>query len=384
MSRPSKTGRRRQLLFLLAPLALLLVLLAALEVAARWIVSRRPRPIVYSGVEHPPYFNAPGITGAPPIVGFPITYRINRSGLRGPEVAKSKTERRRILVLGDSVVYGLAVHDHETFPAQLERQLNEGQERGWEVLNGGVSGYDAQDYAGFLRLKGLELEPDIVLLGLYRNDHVNARTLGASPAAPASPRPPQRLRNFMLRSELIKGGMELLRRSRRSKFRFTLGRTLDEAGENRVRSYFKTDAATADAVIRFVNDYRYDPSVVESVLPWLLDQKGWENVAKPLKEIKGLCRSRGIKLLVLIFPVQFEVFPGYRWPEPDRTVERILNSSGISFVNLKPLMTLTGRGDEFYLERGDLGHPSAEAYELAAAAARRKLADLGWTREPKR
>src|SRR5207344_2701442 len=90
-------------------------------------------------------------------------------GLRGPEVTAKRPGELRILALGDSFTYGYGVQDAETYPAVLEALL---RERGHDVsvLNAGVPGYSTdQSYAYFLGA-GLDLEPDVVIVGIHCSD----------------------------------------------------------------------------------------------------------------------------------------------------------------------------------------------------------------------
>ena len=102
-------------------------------------------------------------------VAFELT--TNSIGLRSPEVSPEK-DCYRILVLGDSCTFGLGVDNKDTYPACLERLLNagHGQERRFEVINAGVAGYTAWQCARYLEVRGLKLDPDLVITCLGNND----------------------------------------------------------------------------------------------------------------------------------------------------------------------------------------------------------------------
>jgi len=102
---------------------------------------------------------------------FQVSVRTNALGLRGAALQPAKPAGSlRILVLGDSFAFGFGVEDYETFPARLEVLLNQRLERPIEVLNAGVPGWNAAHYLLFLRERGLELDPDLVLVALMEND----------------------------------------------------------------------------------------------------------------------------------------------------------------------------------------------------------------------
>jgi len=97
----------------------------------------------------------------------------NSNGLRSPEASRDGG-RYRILVLGDSCTFGLGVGNDETYPARLERLLNDRVpgERRFEVFNAGVPGYAAWQGARYLAARGMKLEPNLVIACFGNNDIV--------------------------------------------------------------------------------------------------------------------------------------------------------------------------------------------------------------------
>jgi lysophospholipase L1-like esterase len=94
---------------------------------------------------------------------------INNFGLRGGPV--DLTGKHVILCLGDSVTYGYGVNDEHTYPAELQKALDQKYPGRFAVLNGGVDGYPIP----FIRQKFLYLwdqgiHPDMVLVGYSFNE----------------------------------------------------------------------------------------------------------------------------------------------------------------------------------------------------------------------
>ncbi|MBI5630488.1 MAG: SGNH/GDSL hydrolase family protein [Elusimicrobia bacterium] len=356
-------------------------LLAALEIGARWKVGRIPRETVPSGREVPPYFNNPGVVTSPRALALHIEYRINSLGLRGPEIPLRKPAgRRRVLLLGDSVVFGALVPEAETLSARLEAFLRRGGDASWEVLNGGARGYDIWDYEAFLRLKGLALEPDIVAVGLFMNDHVGRKEYQTHADKKSSPRRPlfSWLRDVAFKSELARACNYFIQRHQRPKRPlFSVPKPLTQADRAALAAYFPADPSTARAAERYLEEYRYDPGLLKDALPWMLDAQAWEKIRAPLSRMKALCARRGIRLLVIVFPTQYEVFPGYGWPQPHRRIARIVGELHLPMLDLKPVFA-DGGGDELYEMRYDYDHPNGRAYELAARALEKYLEKLGW------
>lgn len=103
-----------------------------------------------------------------------MVIRTNSYGMRGPEPAAEKDSTLvRVAILGDSVTFGVGVDGEVTYPAFLERLLNESSPEGpihYEVLNFGVSGYSTRDEAVVFRRKALDFDPDVVVIGYVPND----------------------------------------------------------------------------------------------------------------------------------------------------------------------------------------------------------------------
>ncbi len=103
-------------------------------------------------------------------------FQINRAGMRDDEYSPNKPDDTyRIVVLGDSVGYGLTVAQDQAFPQQLERLLNAEaaggtSQRRYEVLNLGVSGYNIEQIVERGRVLGVPYEPDLIIYAYSLND----------------------------------------------------------------------------------------------------------------------------------------------------------------------------------------------------------------------
>jgi lysophospholipase L1-like esterase len=97
---------------------------------------------------------------------------VSSQGLRDHEVAiPAPPNTSRILVLGDSVTFGLGVHAEETFCERLEAMLSGNTaERRYEVINAGVIGYNTIQERAKLEQVGPRVEPDVVILMFVVND----------------------------------------------------------------------------------------------------------------------------------------------------------------------------------------------------------------------
>lgn len=107
------------------------------------------------------------------LMGVEVT--TNSDGLRDRSVSRQSSPGVfRIAVIGDSITFGWGVPQEQTYPQQLEAELNRlrplGPERTFEVLNFGVGNYNIADAAAMLEHKALSYRPDLVIYGAFIND----------------------------------------------------------------------------------------------------------------------------------------------------------------------------------------------------------------------
>ncbi len=97
---------------------------------------------------------------------------INADGLRDREHAKAKAPGEvRIMMLGDSTMFGWGVKQDETIAKHVEQFLNsQAPDTFVEVINTGVGNYNtAMEVAYFLE-RGVAFKPDVVVLNYFIND----------------------------------------------------------------------------------------------------------------------------------------------------------------------------------------------------------------------
>lgn len=98
-----------------------------------------------------------------------VTYATNSDGLRSDREypVERIPGRRRVLLLGDSFVFGWGLPVDQTMTAQLESISDPS---GWEFLNFGVPAFNTENEVSFLIERGLKYRPDIVVLVYHPND----------------------------------------------------------------------------------------------------------------------------------------------------------------------------------------------------------------------
>ena len=97
--------------------------------------------------------------------------RINSLGMRDEEFPRQKPAGEfRILLLGDSLTFGIDVEQDEIFARRVATSLRGKSQGTIRVMNGAVQGYDTSNERDWLRTFGFDLAPDLVVVMFYPND----------------------------------------------------------------------------------------------------------------------------------------------------------------------------------------------------------------------
>lgn len=268
---------------------------------------------------------------------LPYHIRINSEGFRGEEVDLSiRPAGRRILCVGDSYTFGHHVDDAEAFPARLERILD-GEGRDDQVINAGANGFTIVDELEYLRLKGMNLRPDLVILSFSQNDIMDL----------TRPRPM----------------IDVMREHAELKGRFLLGPALKFLQHTALFNGMQRLAASLR-----VRQRRGAPAGAGADLDAL-----WSRYRRHLAQVAQLVGEHGARLLLVVWP-SAEQAAGAADLEPQRRLARDCSELGLDMLDLTPtLRSAINRGEHPYLVPLD-GHPSAEGHALAAEAIARRLA----------
>lgn len=103
-------------------------------------------------------------------LGKKTPIRINSIGLRGGEIPKKRKGERRILLLGNSGLFGVGQEEGSTTSAIVEKSLTKARRENVTVINGGVEGYFALHHYLLLPRLLRAVQPDMVVLVLGSQD----------------------------------------------------------------------------------------------------------------------------------------------------------------------------------------------------------------------
>jgi lysophospholipase L1-like esterase len=298
-----------------------------------------------------PYRLRPGLETA--LFGIPV--RVNQLGFRGPDITTPPGAGvRRVVVLGDSVVFGQGVREDETVAARLARRLAATGTERVEVWNAGVQGYDTVAQAALLESVVLGLHPAVVVVGMSLNDYDPAPAY--DPTGVLTRRPPGEAPAVLERSEFLL----LLRWA----VAFARGRLYTQMLE-------AAPAAPPAPVTAGGAPHPLDRLVAAEHLRFYAapDPVLWERLEEALAKLGRLARAASVRLLVAIFPESYQV--GVAAPDlmPQRKLLALCRAAEVTCLDLQPAFAAAG-GTLFQ----DAQHPSARGHAVAADAIAAALA----------
>jgi len=249
----------------------------------------------------------------------------NSLGLRSREIGPKKTGTARILFLGDSLIWTGKTSSDELYTVALERRLNSRSPHGptsVEVINAGVPGYTTYQELEFLKIYGLDMQPDLVILGFVFNDLYYKYLHKPTPKSLLGYEPTTRLYHF-------------------NPYAFP--------GILFARSYFAHDVVNRSKMLwqrifkrpLFPFERRGD-----FYLAW--KSYGWIRGQELIGEMQALLKGKGISFAVLVFPVSDQVNDQYRKLDeayvlyPQSQIRKICDDAAIPRLDLTEVIYRNG------------------------------------------
>lgn len=112
-------------------------------------------------------FYPPNVTAHSDSKDYYYTFKTNSLGIRNPEITEKKG--KRILVLGDSFVFGWGINEEYTFVRLAEKKL-QAKDPNITLVNTGIPNTGPENYLPMYRALRDKLKPDLVVTVLYPND----------------------------------------------------------------------------------------------------------------------------------------------------------------------------------------------------------------------
>lgn len=261
--------------------------------------------------------------GGPALVkGYPPA-TVNAHGLRDPERPFAKPPgTTRIVVLGDSFMFGHGVADDSTCVRHLERALNARGGPPVEVINASHIGYNTARQRVLLDSLGLRFQPDLVLLSYVLND-------------------PEE--HYLTYPALLPG---------------SLGRAMEWSA-----FYYLTRAIAFRVLVATGRSPDY-----ESYLKAMFDPRlpSWQRHREALHGIVADARGAGAPVVAAVWPFaqRGHAFTPYVYAREHAMAVAAVRESGAEVVDLYPVFA-RDRYEDFALSIAD-SHPNDRAHRLAA------------------
>ncbi len=220
---------------------------------------------------------------------YGVDVEINEYGIRDDPISEApQAGVTRIVLLGDSFVFGWGVPFDEMMGQQLEQMLNAHPDYApCEVINLGVGNYNAKMQAALLERKGMPLHPDAVILNYFVNDTERTPRLS-------------------------------------------------------LPAYYVTQSSYANAVLfdQFVSiwplidpSYRWDEYYASL---YLEENPALQANADGVRQIIELCKQAGIPLIICSYP-ELRQLKDYPFPMATDFIRRLAAEGDTPFVDLLPL-----------------------------------------------
>jgi len=233
----------------------------------------------------------------------PVEVSISPQGLRDRAFGPKAENETRILMLGDSFVFGFATQGDETIPKYLERELNQRVSgHTFSVINGGLGGTGVWQHRGLLNDKGFDLDPDIVIHGIFPfnditdgllrdfDDQIEYHVYWV----------PDRLITFRNRTRLPVRIHEWFR-THSDAYDVIRNRLLDDTGflpfVNRIRPIRPLEFEPYNTGLG------RDPFMEVNLEPWPRDvERGFEILKEDIEGIHADCEAHGVPYIVYTIP----------------------------------------------------------------------------------
>jgi hypothetical protein len=211
--------------------------------------------------------------------------QLNSQGFQGPEFTQEKPANTyRILSIGDSFAFGILPIQYN-YNSRIERQLNRQlADRGkqFQVINMGIPSTGPRDYLALLTNEGIKLNPDMVMLSVF----IGNDTLEAERAI-------DKQRDWYTYSYVL------------SFLNYVIQVQQKYEGELYGPNATYVDDKPSLAADKFLEIQTGRAAIFAKDKPEALE--AFNNQVEYIKQIKKICDSRNIKLLVVLLPDENQI-----------------------------------------------------------------------------
>lgn len=297
------------------------------------------------------------IPGASSVANTGATYRINSHGCRDAEYPLDKPAGiYRILALGDSFTLGMGVEQEETYPAQLERVLSEGN-HAVEVINCAVIGYDMWQHNVALRKKARTYRPDLVTLGVFVNDLLYSL-------------PPSEISEPGYQGEnpfAGKGVRNWLHRI----YTYNVIRNTEDRLKYRFRSRFEATYLRGIAERRLIWGPENPEDIHYRLMAGKAERRFYLAFRRALSEFVSTATGFGANVLILLIPDSIQLHEA-SMQSLNSFIKKAAGDLNVLFLDLTPVLEAQNDPESLYLFPDD-AHNSPKGLRIIAEAVANEL-----------
>lgn len=305
----------------------------------------------------------------------PFLYRLNPAhgeissqGLRDREYAIPKPAGAfRILMLGDSIVYGSGFPRAELFTEIMETSTPRSADgRMLEVINAGVRGYTTYNEVMYYETEGRRFGSDVVLLCVCLNDIVNPRTHWGYTREAVTNIPADAIPNHEVDRRIVLPFMHERHHWSALVRSFSTRRFNNAVATSR---YLQVDGKQWPA---------YLAEGTTQIDRWLSDTPEWNWFASWLLRLKKDVAADGAQLAIVVFPLSYQLQPGYPF-HPGARIAEFAERERIPTLDLEPIMMSAADPQSLFLsKKNDIWHLSGGGHQATAEWIREFLVGRGF------
>lgn len=287
------------------------------------------------------------------------TIDVNSHGFRGPEFPTEKgPDETRILVLGDSITFGVRVPEEETYVERMAAYLaTKPHSGGARAINGGVEGIGTKDEVDILVSQGLPISPDVVVIGFFLNDGNPPDRLAAGLANPG----------FVRRNSVLAQTIYRAYKARQ----YEKGRMEEADMYGWIGTRPAPDWPTnRESLLRYAFTARKDWGAA-----WVPET--WVGIEEQMKRLQALSRDHEFKIVLVALPVAYQVYATYVEDAPQQRLRELARKYGFGFLDLLPVFRSETGSRTIFL---DWCHLAVDGHDIAGKALATLLAEDGETR----
>ena len=286
---------------------------------------------------------------------------LNSIGLRQGEIEISKDDRMRILFVGDSFTFGYGVEEEDGYVRVVEGKLNGKGEGNYQVLAKGVPAWWTDSYYLYLKTRGLALEPDVVVIGLFMGNDIDVgdpdNAVWNEVDANGLPKS-----TLSKRVRIDQGHRVRVKRKTRWKVPVLRNSHVFQLCWTAVQRVLRIFKPKVQGAIMYQHDYSED---TEAMI---------KKVEQLLLGMAEMSRAAGGQFAVVMIPERFQVHPQYRtdadldYDKPQRLFGEFFTHNGIPHLDLLPILRAQAEssGELLYYQRDS--HFTRAGYKVSGEA----------------